>query len=109
VRQIRKRAAGPALLVTHAFSMSETLLTFALMSLVIWLAPEGLTPTFDEIFGGDASQRAIVALVVNCSYPVAALFLEPFYVGAGFAMYLNRRVELEAWDVEQELRRAFAE
>jgi hypothetical protein len=23
-------------------------------------------------------------------------------------MYLNRRVELEAWDVEQEFRRAFA-
>jgi hypothetical protein len=109
VRQIRKRAAGQALLVTHAFSMSETLLTFALMSLVIWLAPTGLAPTFDEIFGGGSGQRNIVALVVNCSYPVAALFLEPFYVGAGFAMYLNRRVELEAWDVEQELRRAFAE
>ena len=34
-------------------------------------------------------------------------FLEPFYVAAGFAMYLNRRAELEGWDVEQELRRAF--
>ena len=27
---------------------------------------------------------------------------------AGFAMYLNRRAELEAWDIEQEFRRAFA-
>ena len=34
--------------------------------------------------------------------------MEPFYVAAGFAMYLNRRVELEAWDIEQEFRRAFA-
>jgi hypothetical protein len=33
--------------------------------------------------------------------------LEPFYVAAGFAMYLNRRVQLEAWDIEQEFRRAF--
>jgi hypothetical protein len=24
-------------------------------------------------------------------------------------MYLNRRAELEAWDIEQELRRAFPE
>ncbi len=39
---------------------------------------------------------------------VVVAFLEPFYVAAGFAMYLNRRAELEAWDVEQELRRAFA-
>jgi hypothetical protein len=50
-----------------------------------------------------------VAVVVNCAYPLAALFMEPFYVAAGFAMYLNRRVELEAWDIEQEFRRAFAE
>jgi hypothetical protein len=35
--------------------------------------------------------------------------VEPFYVGAGFTMYLNRRVELEAWDIEQEFRRAFAQ
>ena len=38
----------------------------------------------------------------------AMLFIEPFFVAAGFAMYLNRRVELEAWDVEQDLRHAFA-
>jgi hypothetical protein len=56
--------------------------------------------------GGDTGT---VALIVNCAYPVAALFMEPFYVAAGFAMYLNRRVELEAWDIEQELRRAFAD
>ena len=42
------------------------------------------------------------------AYAVVIGFLEPFYVAAGFAMYLNRRAELEAWDVEQELRRAFA-
>ena len=107
VRQIRRRTAGPALLVTHAFSASETALTIALISLVFWLAPSGLTPSLDQVFGGEANSA--VALVVNCAYPVAALFLEPFYVGAGFAMYLNRRVELEAWDIEQEFRRAFVE
>ena len=42
------------------------------------------------------------------AYALTILFLEPFYVAAGFGMYLSRRVELEAWDIEQELRRAFA-
>jgi hypothetical protein len=37
-----------------------------------------------------------------------SVLVEPFFVAAGFAMYLNRRVELEAWDIEQEFRRAFA-
>jgi hypothetical protein len=107
VRQIRKRAAGQALLVTHAFSMAETALTVALISLLFWLAPNGLTPTFDQVLGG--GDTGAIALIVNCAYPAAALFMEPFYVAAGFAMYLNRRVELEAWDIEQEFRRVFAD
>lgn len=31
--------------------------------------------------------------------------IEPFYVGAGFGMYLDRRTRLEAWDVEIAFRR----
>jgi hypothetical protein len=46
---------------------------------------------------------------MTIAYALVVLFLEPFYVAAGFAMYLNRRAQLEAWDVEQELRRAFPE
>ena len=41
------------------------------------------------------------------AYMLAVLFVEPFYVAAGFGMYLNRRAELEAWDIEQEFRRVF--
>ena len=47
-------------------------------------------------------------MVFPLSYAAAVLFLEPFFVAAGFGMYLNRRAELEAWDIEQEFRRAFA-
>jgi hypothetical protein len=49
-----------------------------------------------------------VSFVVAAAYALAVFFLEPFYVAPGFAMYLNRRAELEAWDIEQEFRRAFA-
>jgi hypothetical protein len=31
--------------------------------------------------------------------------LEPFYVGAGFGLYLNRRTQIECWDLEMVLRR----
>ena len=33
------------------------------------------------------------------------LLLEPFYVAAGFALYLNRRTLLEGWDIEVALRK----
>lgn len=31
---------------------------------------------------------------------LATSVIEPFYVGAGFGLYLNRRTQLEAWDIE---------
>jgi hypothetical protein len=105
-QQIRRRTAGPALLMTAAFSLAESALTLSLVSLVFWFAPRGLAPDLLAMLAGEGSPLVPVALAV--AYSVAVLFLEPFYVGAGFAMYLNRRAELEAWDIEQEFRRAFA-
>jgi hypothetical protein len=52
---------------------------------------------------------ALIGLPMTIAYALVVLLLEPFYVAAGFAMYLNRRAQLEAWDIEQELRRAFPE
>jgi len=106
VRQIRDRNRGSALMMTQAFSLAELALTLALISLVFWLAPTGRTPAFVEVVSGEAS--GIFSVAVPVAYAIAVAFLEPFYVGAGFAIYLNRRAELEAWDIEQEFRRAFA-
>jgi hypothetical protein len=39
------------------------------------------------------------------AYAGAVFLLEPFYVAAGFALYLNRRTLLEGWDLEVALRR----
>lgn len=39
-------------------------------------------------------------LVLNLVAWLATSLVEPFYVGAGFAFYLNRRTQLEAWDLE---------
>jgi hypothetical protein len=39
------------------------------------------------------------------AYAAAVAILEPFYVAAGFALYLNRRSSLEGWDIEVALRR----
>ena len=36
---------------------------------------------------------------------VAVSVIEPFFVGAGFGLYLNRRTQIEAWDVEIAFRR----
>ena len=54
-----------------------------------------------------AGEAGIWDIAAPLCYGLVVLFLEPFYVAAGFTLYLTRRSELEAWDIEQELRRAF--
>jgi hypothetical protein len=105
VRQIRKRSAGSALMVTQVFVLCETALWIAIISLVFWFAPQGQVPDVLDVLAGEGEE---FGLLLAGSYAAAVLFLEPFYVASGFAMYLNRRAELEAWDIEQEFRRAFA-
>jgi hypothetical protein len=106
VVQIRRRKRGSALLVTFAFFTAQWCLAVTALSLIVWFAPGDTAPDLEVLLFDETSEllegaTAVALVLVNA-------FLEPFYVAAGFAMYLNRRAELEAWDVEQELRRAFA-
>jgi len=59
----------------------------------------------DGFFGGlmEMLQRASLEDVLV--YAAVIFLLEPFYVAAGFALYLNRRTLLEGWDIEVALRR----
>lgn len=107
VRQLRGGKTGAAMLMTGAFSLVEMALAFALVSLFFWFAPTGMTPEIDFLQWVEGNETGAEFAYAAC-YAAVVAFLEPFYVAAGFGMYLNRRVELEAWDIEQEFRRAFA-
>ena len=105
VRQIRSSKAGSAMLMTSAYSFVELALVSALLSLVFWFAPAGQEPEITQLFTAEGERVAELGIAISYSFVILAL--EPFYVASGFGMYLNRRVELEAWDIEQEFRRAF--
>lgn len=104
VLQIRKGTTGTAFTTTSAFSAIEIMLSFALLSLALWFVPAEAQVDWVPFFTEDNNA---VSFAYAAAYGFVVAFLEPFYVAAGFALYVNRRVELEAWDVEQELRRAF--
>jgi hypothetical protein len=104
LQAILRSHRGSATMMQAVFSWVEGFLMLGLLSLIAWLTP-GLR-NFDSlkaVFDGELAGN----LMLYGAHAAAVLFVEPFYVAAGFAMYLNRRVELEAWDVEQELRHAF--
>ena len=103
IRQLRKRMMGAASMMFSAFAMAETALNFSVLSLMFWLSPYEIGSNAFTTF-----EFLTSSLVLPIAYAIVVLFLEPFFVAAGFGMYLHRRAELEAWDIEQEFRRAFA-
>jgi hypothetical protein len=104
--QIRNRVVGSAFMMTQAFVTIELALMLAVFSLFVWFAPAGTQFDPSLLFAEEAPR--FIGAAYFAAYSIAVLILEPFYVAAGFAMYLNRRAELEAWDIEQELRNAFS-
>jgi len=105
ITQLAARHRGVARAATQAFAAAEFALFVSLFFLQVWLAPHTDTNPWSDL---QSLWRPGHAWVSTLEYAAVVCFLEPFYVAAGFGMYLNRRVELEAWDVEQEFRRAFA-
>lgn len=110
---MRKRRAlllrdkrGSAGMMHLAYAHIELVLVFGLFALAAWLAPgPDHFSLLKWLEGGEGIRGAVVDTLL---YAGVVLLLEPFYVASGFAMYLNRRVELEAWDIEREFRHVFA-
>lgn len=101
---------GAAVALQAAFGIAELVLFYGLMSLAWWFMPEmQRDDTLAWFFrpSGQLLGQLGLDIALSLAYMAVVLFLEPFYVAAGFAMYLNRRVALEAWDIEQEFRLAF--
>jgi hypothetical protein len=107
-RELRRGRLGAARLLTWSFSNVEFSLYAGLFVLVMLFAPAG-SDWLQSMERWYTQSPAAASLWLGAiPYAIVIAFLEPFYVAAGFGMYLSRRVELEAWDIEQELRHAFA-
>ena len=95
-----------------------TIIAFALEIIVLWSSFSMMASLFlpakadtasasiwEVIFGQAEDGAKIFDHEDMFSYALAVLVFEPFYVAAGFGLYLNRRTLLEGWDIEVALRR----
>lgn len=107
----RRRALGSPVygvgsLVHVVLFHFESALVFGAVSAVMLFAPSDLVQeTAARMWNVFESQQPWVQVATNALMWMATSVLEPFYVGAGFGLYLNRRTEIEAWDIEMVLRR----
>lgn len=87
-------AMGLTVLAIHF----EILVNLTLYGLMFILVPDQYA---GNLWGLVSSDEASAGLVMNTVFYWLAVFVvEPFYMASGFALYLNRRTQLEAWDVE---------
>jgi hypothetical protein len=82
---------------------AEIFLVLAVGTLVQFLIPE----TFDvDLIGYMFTEESYWADRFSDGVSAAvAVLVAPFYVGGGFALYINRRTVLEGWDIEIAFRR----
>jgi hypothetical protein len=66
------------------------------------------TGIWEAMFEGAAFDN-VFTIADFAAYAVAVFLIEPLYVAAGFALYLNRRTLLVGWDLEVALRRIAAQ
>lgn len=92
---ILSRGYETSVYLTLSASVIEIILTLSLAGMLYWLIPEELRwiDFGNFIFLADA-WLTLALYVLACS------ILAPYYICGGFMLYLSRRVELEAWDLE---------
>lgn len=102
------RMRGNGVWLTVVCLNFEMIAMFAMFALGNMLIPSGGEIPLDSSANGGSGLglSAITAwnLADAISYVCAVSLVEPFYVAAGFSLYLNRRTILEAWDMEVRLR-----
>ena len=85
-------------------------LYFGVMLVAAMLVPSAYSDTvalgwLEFLWTDDGRASAVVSLGL---FYVAQTILEPWFVSAGFGLYINCRTHLEAWDVEVAFRRLVA-
>lgn len=100
---------GSAVWLTLVCLHVEWVALFSTIIFVSMLEPTAADLVPNEAYGNDmlGAFREMFAWTTRdvLHYVVAVSLVEPFYVTAGFSLYLNRRVILEGWDIEVQLRR----
>lgn len=106
-RLLQRNARGPGVVLTFTCLGLELALFFSAWVLVLMFVPFDYLPeSYRALWAAFLTHGTpLYQFIINGVWYLAISVVEPLYVGAGFALYLNRRSELEAWDLEIALRR----
>ena len=106
-RMLQRNTRGPGVLLSVMCLGLELALYMSAWVLVLMFVPFDYLPeSYRALWAAFMTHATPLHQFINNGvWYLAISVMEPLYVGAGFALYLNRRTELEAWDLEIALRR----
>jgi hypothetical protein len=105
-RRRRTLGEGSSMLVAQlvgACSMIETACAVGLFFGADALLPADAGWIVEDLWSGD--KELLFQRTALGSYLLAIALTEPLFVAAGFGLYINRRTNIEGWDVELTFRR----
>ena len=110
VRVISREPGSNSVLLTVICAHIEAMLAFSIVSVGLLFVPveffsESAQALYETMFEDPPPWAQVLANAVAWA---AVTIVEPFYVGAGFGIYLNRRTQIECWDIELSFRRIAA-
>lgn len=99
-------SSAPTALTVILFHL-ESFLPIALVAVVAMFVPQW--ESVDYLTWAQWLQNALLpAWLLTWCYLFGAALVAPFYVGGGFMLYIQRRIELEGWDIEIGFRKMVA-
>lgn len=95
-----------AVWLTIGLSTIEFILVFSLFALLLMFLPSHIaTEFFDGFFTKNVAYKEWIDFLNAAFYVVVVTFIHPFYIAGNFSLYINRRTQLEAWDIELDFRK----
>jgi len=102
-RVLQKGVYGTAVSLTYFCVFIQIILWLACYALLTLLLPTNVSSNGMSLFSLD-NDSFLPGLILNIFAFISLSIIEPLYVAGGFALYLNRRTHLEAWDIELKFR-----
>ncbi|WP_193162943.1 DUF4129 domain-containing protein [Microbulbifer hainanensis] len=101
INVLHRKHASAATWLTVTGAHVEMFLSLALMALIYLFIPEQVEIDWLPFL---ASGELWLQWALNGLYLLVMAAVAPFYIVSGFALYIGRRIELEAWDIEIQFR-----
>lgn len=105
-RVLHLAAHSQAISLTIGLWFIEFILFISLFVLLLMLLPSQVAGEFlDSLFSNNDTYTEWINLLNAMFYVMVVTFIHPFYIAGNFGLYINRRTQLEAWDIELDFRK----